>query len=65
MTEKLNFKKIIFYMFVRPLIRRNYKLRIRHKKSDKWYWLDKMTLGWGFSVMEQSEIESFRNGRYR
>jgi len=43
-------KRIIFILILAPLIRRNYKLREQKKLPDKWYWADKIAIGWGFWV---------------
>lgn len=43
-------KRAIFFMVLRPLIKRNYKLRELGLKSDEWYWADKLAMRWGYFV---------------
>lgn len=38
----------LFYLVLRPLIVRNYRLRAEGKLPDEWYWADRLAchLGW-------------------
>jgi len=43
-------KRLIFMAILQPLILANYWLRQRRLIADKWFWADKLALGWGYSV---------------
>lgn len=38
----------IFWCILRPLIKRNYRLRAEGKLPDEWYWADELACKWGF-----------------
>jgi hypothetical protein len=40
----------IFWLVLRPLILRNYRLRMAGKLPDRWYWADRLAIGWGHAV---------------
>lgn len=41
-------KAAIYWLILRPLVLRNYRLRAAGKLSDEWYWADTLACGWGF-----------------
>ena len=47
----INFGRLVIYwLFLRPLIKRNYKLREQGLLPDEWYWADEMACNWGYFV---------------
>jgi hypothetical protein len=40
-------KMIIGYLILRPLVRRNYRLRNDGILPDEWYWADILLMEWG------------------
>lgn len=43
-------RALIFIVVLRPLIRRNYRLRYEGRLPDRWYWADLVALRWGYFV---------------
>lgn len=41
---------LAFHFVLKPLIRRNYRLRERGMRPDEWYWADRLALSWGYAV---------------
>ena len=52
----------VFHLFLKPLIRRNYRLRYQSaisgdgKYPDEWYWADKIAVKYGFFVTERRDL---------
>lgn len=42
---------LIFALVLRPLIRRNYRLRQAGLSPDEWYWADRLAVSWGYFVV--------------
>jgi len=40
----------VFILILRPLIKRNYRLRTEGKLPDEWYWADTLAVNYGFFV---------------
>ena len=40
----------LFHLFIKPLIKRNYRLRREGKLPDEWYWADKFAVEHGYAV---------------
>jgi len=38
----------LYYLVLRPLIKRNYKLRAEGVIPDKWYWADEVSIKLGY-----------------
>lgn len=49
-VHKQYMKYLAFHLLLKPLIRRNYKLRAAGVLPDQWYWADKLACKWGYSV---------------
>ena len=45
-------KLLIFYLVLRPLIVRNYRLRRESILQDEWYWADKIAVRYGYYVSD-------------
>lgn len=43
---------LIFHLFLKPLIRRDYRLRMAGRRPDRFYWADLLALKWGYFVSE-------------
>lgn len=43
-------RKLIFVLILRPLIRRDYRLRAEGRRPDRWRWADALAASWGFLV---------------
>jgi len=43
-------KYIIYQYILKPLIKRNYKLRMKDERPDTWYWADELACKWGYRV---------------
>ena len=41
-------KRLIYMLVLRPLIRRNYRLRRAGLLPDRWFWADVLAIRWGF-----------------
>jgi len=41
---------VVFHLVLKPLIKRNYRLRAEGKLPDEWYWADLMAARWGYFV---------------
>lgn len=41
---------LIFYHVLRPLIKRNYRMREAGLLPDEWYWADRLALSWGYTL---------------
>jgi len=39
-----------FHLILKPLIKRNYRLRMEGKLPDEWYWADKIAVKFGYFV---------------
>lgn len=50
-------KFLIFHLILKPLIKRNYRLRLYGKLPDEWFWADTFAVKWGYSV-EMNETHS-------
>lgn len=44
---------IPFHLILKPLIKRNYRLRAQGKLPDKWYWADRLSVKYGYFVESQ------------
>jgi len=59
----MKLKKLFYVLILKPLIRRNLKLRYKSavlrdgKHPDKWYWADKLSMDWGFYDVKFEEID--------
>ena len=43
-------KAAVFWVVLRPLILRNYRLREQGKLPDEWYWADRRAFLWGYTI---------------
>lgn len=43
-------RRLIFALILRPLIQRDYRLRAAGKRPDRFYWADRIAMGWGMYV---------------
>lgn len=43
-------KWLMFCLVLRPIIRRDYRLRAEGKRPDAFHWADSLALRWGYSV---------------
>ncbi len=43
-------KFIIFHLYLKPLIKENYRLRAEGKLPDEWFWADRLAYEWGYVV---------------
>lgn len=43
-------RRLIFALILRPLIRRDYRLRREGKRPDRMHWADLLAFGWGMTV---------------
>lgn len=43
-------KWLIFHLYLKPLIKRNYRLRKMGVLPDEWYWADRLAAEWGYYV---------------
>lgn len=41
-------KYLTFHLVLKPLIKRNYRLRELGKIPDEWYWADELAISYGF-----------------
>lgn len=41
---------LIFKLVLAPMIRRDYRLREASTRPDRWYWADRIAVGWGMFV---------------
>ena len=41
-------KTLAYWIFLRPLILRNYAKRMRGEAPDAWFWADRLACDWGF-----------------
>lgn len=58
-------KFLFFHIFLKPLIKRNYRSRMRGR-PDEWYWADSLAVKWGYFVLERLEAqERATERRYR
>lgn len=52
----MHMRYFIFHLFLKPLIKRNYRLRFNTaingdgKHPDEWYWADTLAVSWGYYV---------------
>ena len=63
----------VFHLILKPLIKRNYRLRAQSamngdgKHPDKWYWADSLAVEYGYFVRDYptaSLLASMRNARH-
>jgi len=40
----------VFHLLLRPLIKRNYRLREQGLVADEWYWADRLAVKYGYFV---------------
>lgn len=43
-------RRLVFVLFLRYLIVRNYRERERGAAPDQWYWADRLAASWGHYV---------------
>jgi hypothetical protein len=43
-------RKAIFLLILRPIIQRDYRLRAKGVRPDRWHWADMLAVKWGFFV---------------
>ena len=55
--ERDDMKYLIYYLILRPLIKRNYRLRGLQKPQEKWYWADKIAYDWGYWTEAEEGIK--------
>lgn len=41
-------RRLVFLLVLRPIIRRDYRLREAGKRPDRWHWADVLALRWGY-----------------
>lgn len=49
-------KWLVFVLWLRPLIKRNYKMRAAGVLPDEWYWADELAFDWGYIVTNEGEL---------
>jgi hypothetical protein len=42
-------RRLVWLLFLRPLVMVNYRLRFRGLIADKMFWADSIGTGWGFT----------------
>lgn len=47
-------KFLIFWLYLRPLIKENYRLRMAGELPDEWFWADHLAYTWGYYVPWES-----------
>lgn len=43
---------IVFHFYLKPLIKRNYRLRAQGVLPDEWYWADELAFSWGYCATD-------------
>lgn len=43
-------KFLAFHLFLKPLIKANYRARAEGRLPDEWFWADEIACRWGYFV---------------
>ncbi len=52
-------KWLVFTLILKPLIKRNYRMRYEGKLPDEWYWADAIATSWKLFLSEHELDEVY------